>query len=351
MFNAVWSTRDGVEWRPHATPPWAGEIWPNVVVWDDELLISSATPPAIRRTASRPGTPTRPGTPRTARPGSRCPSIAPVPGSVQGVAATESQLVLAGSDRSVWGGRGRVGLAALAVRGRSAAALWAEQRGADALRVEAPDAAARPVLVSEAFGPGSPGLQFDGSRHVLALPDDAVDAQAAGRSVFWVARAPLLPGPWGWTEDYAPLETVVGGPAGAGGMPESGLGLLGSELVVVDRQRRGLGAAGEPLYARLTRGGPAARRGRDAADGHHPRSAEGTLQFFVDGAAVGPPQRAVWRGPRMVAARREPERPLLRPNSRFAGTLGAVWIAPGIVIPATLSRLAAWARGRFGSPR
>ena len=36
------------------------------------------------------------------------------------------------------------------------------------------------------------------------------------------------------------------------------------------------------------------------------------------------------------------------PNTRFAGTLGAVIIVPEAVDAATMARIAEWARGRFG---
>ena len=40
QFHAeVWSTTDGATWTRHADPPWQGKIWPNVVVWRDELWI------------------------------------------------------------------------------------------------------------------------------------------------------------------------------------------------------------------------------------------------------------------------------------------------------------------------
>jgi hypothetical protein len=351
MFNAVWSTRDGVEWRPHATPPWAGKIWPNVVVWDDKLWILFGYTSGDPANGFPAGNANEAWYSEDGETWRSLPPDAPVPGShAQGVAVTESQLVLAGGNYTFGFGAGvdKSAWRLVPFRGRSAGA-WRD-RGVDALSVVAPDADARPVLVPDAFGPGAPGLQFDGSRHVLALPEGAADVQAAGRSVFWVARAPYLPAPWGWTEDYAPLETVVGGPAGPGAMPEASVGLSDGQLVLVNREA-GLGPVGEPLYARLSAGEglqPGAGEARLMGITH---AADGTLRFFVDGAEVGPPQRAEYGAGRAWSQLGGSlDGPYYGPNSRFAGTLGAVWITPGVIDPATLARLAAWARGRFGTP-
>ncbi|MFZ4738156.1 MAG: IPT/TIG domain-containing protein [Bradymonadia bacterium] len=352
MFNAVWSSRDGVEWRPHATPPWAGKIWPNVVVWDDKLWILFGYTLGDQANGFPAGNANEVWFSEDGESWQSLPADSPVPGShAQGVAVTESQLVLAGGnygfgfgagvDKSTW--------RLVPFRGRSVRGWRA--RGDDALWVEAPENEARPVQVDDAFGSGSPGLQFDGSRHVLSLPEGVADTQPSGRSVFWVARAPYLPLPWGWTEDYAPVETVVGGSAVVGGVPETGVGLSGGQLVVVNREA-GLGPVGEPLYVRRAAGEdlqPGAGEVRLMGVTH---GADGTLRFFVDGASVGPPQAAEYGAGRawsMLGGGMHG--PYYGPNSRFAGTIGAVWVAPGVVEPATLSRLAAWARGRFGTPR
>lgn len=347
MSNEVWSTTDGLVWQRHADPPWAGKSWPDVVVWDDKLWIlfgytygdpANGWPAGNSNEAwfSEDGE-----TWRSLRPD------APVPGShAQGVAVTDEAIVMAGGnhsygiglgeDKSVW--------RLVAFRG-DAVGAWTD-RGPDALVAAAAADDARPVVVPDAFGDGVPGVQFDGSTSVLSLP--APDEHPAGRSVFWVARAPYLPAPFAWEETYAPLGTIVGGPDGSG-LPNSSVGLSDGQVALVNRNDA-LGAYGEVVCSRVAGGeglqeGPGEARFAGLTHGD-----DGAVRVVVDGVVteVGVADHGTPRTWSRLGGSLDD--PYYGPNSRFAGTLGAVVVLPGAVDDATVERLHAWARGRFGVP-
>jgi hypothetical protein len=96
----------------------------------------------------------------------------------------------------------------------TSSATWSD-RGGLGLHAHPPADAAGPLLVADAFGPGRPGLHFDGSTALLRLEDEAgdelADPASAGLSLFWVARTPYSPPPYGWLESYNPASTVIGG--------------------------------------------------------------------------------------------------------------------------------------------
>jgi hypothetical protein len=203
--------------------------------------------------------------------------------------------------------------------------------------------------VADAFGEGAPGLQFDGSRTVLSLPDPAGDAQAEGRSVFWVGRAPYLPSPWGWEDTYAPVATVVGGPVGPG-LPVSSVGLTEGRIVLRNLNDAP-GEWGEAVYSRFAAGG-GLQEGpgttRLAGVTHAP---DGTVTAWVDGEPAGT-GGADYGSPRVwTQIGGGMDDWYYGPHSRFAGTLGAVIVIPRAVDRATVERIHAWARGRFGVPQ
>ncbi len=242
----------------------------------------------------------------------------------------------AGADKSTW--------RLWPFRG-AAVRSWTD-RGGDALTVTAQGDGARPVLVADAFGIGEPGLQFDGSRSVLAL--DGVDTQTNGRTVLWVARAPYLPLPFGWEETYAPIGTVVGGVDIS--YPNSSIGLSGGAVVMVNREE-GSGPAGEPLWARVE-GGAGLQEGpgevRIAGLSHAP---SGEVTVWVDGLGAAASGTASYETPRAwsrIGGSLDGDG-YYGPNTRFAGTLGAVLILPQAIDAELAARIHTWARGRFGA--
>lgn len=349
MSNDVWSTVDGVTWTLHAEPPWVGKIWPNVLVWDDKLWILfgyTYGDPANGWTA---GNANEAWYSEDGETWSSLRPDAPVPGShAQGVAVTDDFLLYAGGnysygfgagvDKSVW--------RLVKFRGEAVGA-WVD-RGEDALTVTAQSDDRRPVRVPDAFGEGSPGLQFDGSTSMLAL--DTPDEQPDGRSVFWVARAPYLPLPWGWVENYDPICTMVGGPIDYGWVPRSSVGLSGGQVTLVNLDDE-LGVYGEPLWTRVS-GGEGLQEGpgevRMAGLSH---AADGTVQVWVDGVAEGAPEVADYSIARAWSRLGGGfDDNYEGPNSRFAGTVGAVLVLPEAADADTVARIHEWARGRFGAP-
>jgi hypothetical protein len=338
MFAEVWSTTDGAVWRRHADPPWAGKIWHNVVVWDDKLWILFGFTYGDVANGWAPGNANEAWYSEDGETWRSLPVDAPVPGShAQGVAVTDDFLLMAGGNYSFLGDKSAWRL--VPVRGRAVGA-WTD-RGAGALTARALSDDARPTFVPDGLGAGIPGLWFDGSTSVLDLPTP--DVQPSGRSVFWVARAPFLPAPWGWVEDYAPLGTLVG----EGWPPSSSVGLSGGQVVVVNHEDR-VGAYGEPIFARLAAGeglqeGPGAVRFAGVT-----HAVDGAVRTFVDGAAAGPDAVASYATPRSWARLGGAlDDAYYGPNTRFAGTVGAVIVLPEAADDALVAKLHAWAEGRF----
>ena len=350
MSNEVWSTRDGVTWRQHTTPPWVGKIWPNVVVWDDRLWILFGYTYGDSAHGFGAGNANEAWYSDDGETWQSLPPDMPVPGShAQGVAVTDEFLLLAGGnygfgfgaglDKSTW--------RLMPFRGEAVRA-WRD-RGPEHLTVAAPDENARPVRVADAFGAGAPGLQFDGSRSVLVLPEAGVDLQAEGRSVFWVARAPYLPNPWGWEETYTPVGTIVGGPGEGGGMPVSSVGLSGGQIVVLNLEPT-LGPAGEPVWSRLAAGTGLQEGPGEVHLAGVTHAPDGRLQAWVDGVPEGPVAMTAYDTPRSWSQLGGGmDGPYYGPNSRFAGTLGAVVVLPSVADETAVARIHAWARGRFGA--
>lgn len=349
MSNEVWSTTDGAVWKKHATPPWVGKSWPNVLVWDDKLWILFGYTFGDPANGWAPGNANEAWFSEDGETWRSLPIDAPVPGShAQGVAVAGDHLLLAGGNYSFGFGNGwdKSSFRLVPFRGKAVRA-WTD-RGELSKQVTAEDDAARPVLVPDAFGAGRPGLQLDGSASELAL--DAPDELAGGESVFWVARAPYLPIPWGWEETFAPIGTLVGGPIDAGWMPRASIGLSGGRVTMLSLDDE-LGPNGESLWTRIEGGeglqeGPGEVRmaGLTYAD-------DGTVQVYVDGAAVGPTSTADHGKPRAwsrIGGSLTGD--YYGPNARFAGTVGAVLIVPTALDPESVARIHTWARGRFGVP-
>jgi hypothetical protein len=346
MSNEVWSTTDGVSWRKHAEPPWAGKIWPNVVVWDSRLWILFGYTHGDPANGWPAGNANEAWYSDDGETWHSLPPDAPVPGShAQGVGVTDDFLLYAGGNYTFGFGLGwdKSAWRLVPFRGEAVRA-WHSR--ADDLAVTAPIDDARPVLVPDAFGDGIPGLQFDGSRSVLALAAPAGSVQPDGRSVFWVARAPYLPAPYAWVESYAPLGTVVGGPVETG-MPSSSVGLSDGQVVVLNLDAAP-GVYGEPVYTRVA-GGAGLQEGpgevRMAGITH---SAFGALQVWVDGVLVDESTADYGDRPRawsQIGGGLNDG--YYGPNSRFAGTLAAVIVLPEAADAATVHRVHEWARGRF----
>ncbi|MCC6620072.1 MAG: IPT/TIG domain-containing protein [Deltaproteobacteria bacterium] len=359
----VWSTTDGRAWRRHPTPPWAGKIWHNVVVWDDRLWILFGFTYGDPTNGWPVGNATEVWSSEDGEAWTALHPDTPVPGShAQGVAVTDGFLLLAGGNYTFGVGDGlhppgQPGFARpsgefdrstwrLVPQRGEAVARWVD-RGADGLVVSAAGDA-RPTLVPDAFGPGAPGLHLDGASSYMALEPGEVDAQAAGRSVFWVARAPWVPTTPGWEPLYNPAGTIVGGAIGDG-FPQASAGLTHGRVAYTNRED-GLDALGSPRWITLT-GGEALQRDVGALHlagvTHAPG---GEVRLFVDGAQVGEGRAhfGAERGWSRIGAGLDGAGE--GPANRFGGTLGAVIILPGAADDETVARLHAWARGRFGSP-
>ncbi len=344
LFNEVWSTLDGVTWQRHAEPPWAGKIWHNVVVWDDKLwaLFGYSNGDAEN------------GWPQdnskeawySADGETWQPAVAPdnpVPGSHgQGVAVTDEALYYVGGNHTFGAGLGeqRGIWRLLPFRGQAASA-WTD-RGALGLTATA-TGDAQPVWVADAFGPGAPGLVLDGSHDVFALPGP--DEQPAGRTVLWVARAPLHATPYAWEEVYAPVASVVGGIDVI--YPNSSIGLSGGRLTMVNREA-GEGPVGEPLWARVDAGEGLQVGAGDVRLLGMSHGVDGTVTGWVDGQplAAGVADYSTPRSYSRIGGSQDDT--YYGPNTRFAGTLGVVIVLPEVVDAPTMARIHAWARGRFG---
>jgi hypothetical protein len=348
LVREVWSSADGKTWRRRATPPWPGRIWHNVAVWDGKLWVFfgyTYGDPALGwpQDNSKEAWFTEDGEqwfPATS-------PDSPVPGShAQGVAVTDDAVWLVGGnhtfvgsvegsgdsgDRAIWRMQARRGLAVSGWRSRGV------EREATA------SGDARPIRVADAFGPGRPGLFFDGSRAMLSLA--SADEQPDGRTVVWVGRHPDQPAPAGWEETYAPHASVVGGVDGV--YPNSSIGLSDGRLVMVNREE-GTGPAGEPLWARVEAGqglqeGPG--EVRLVGFGH---ATDGAVTAWIDGmaTAAGFADYGAQRSYSRLGGSQDDH--YYGPNTRLQGTLGAVLILPYVADDATMALVRAWAVGRFG---
>lgn len=349
MSNEVWSTTDGAVWHEHATPPWIGKSWPNVLVWDDRLWILfgyTYGDPAHGWTAGNSNEAwfTKDGETWTS-----LPIDAPVPGShAQGVASVGDELLFAGGNYSFGFGLGWDKSAWRLVPFRGDAVRSWVDRGELALHVAVAEDAARPVRVPDAFGAGRAGLQFDGSATELAL--EGIDELPEGESVFWVARAPYVPVPFGWDETFAPVCTLVGGPIDGGWAPRASIGLSGGRVTMLSLEDA-LGESGEPLWTRVE-GGTGLQEGPgEVRMAGLTYAKDGVVQVYVDGVADGPPAAADYGKPRAWSRLGGSlEDGYYGPNTRFAGTLGALLLLPTAADAATVTRIHAWARGRFDVP-
>lgn len=337
IFAEVWSTTDGITWQRHADPPWSGKSWHNVVVWDDKLwlLFGGANSGEVWFSAD-------------GESWEMLPADYPAPGShAQGVAVHEDYLLYAGGNYSFGFGAGidKSAWRLVAFRG-SAVTTWTD-RGQDALVAAAVEEADRPVLVADAFADGEPGLHFDGSRSLLSLVDD--DEQPDGRTVMWVARAPYLPVPYGFEETYAPVASLLGGPDGSG-FPNSSIGLSEGSLVMVNREVA-VGPNGEPTWTRVVAGNGLQEGPGEVHFVGLTHATDGSVEAWVDGERVTASASASYATPRSwrhIGGSLEGN--YYGPNSRFAGTVGAVIILPGVVDDATVERIHQWSQGRFGVP-
>lgn len=348
MLDEVWSTTDGVTWTQHAPPPWAGKIWHNVVVWDDKLWILFGFTYGDPEHGWAAGNANEAWYSEDGETWTSLPADAPVPGShAQGVSVTEDALLLAGGNYSFGFGAGVDESTWRLVRYRGEAVHGWTERGAEALRVTASTDDARPTWLADGLGDGIAGLWLDGSSSVLEL--DVADEQPSGRSVVWVARAPYLPRPWGWVEALDPVGTIVGGPAEAG-PPVSSVGLSDGQVVYMSLEAEP-GELGELVYARVT-GGEGLQEGPGQARlVGMTHATDGTVQIWVDGAPVQTTGTAGYATPRLWSRiGGGSDGSSSGPNSRFAGTLGAVIVLPSAVDAPTMARLHAWAQGRFGVP-
>jgi hypothetical protein len=217
MSNEVWSTTDGATWQRHATPPWVGRIWHNVVVFDDRLFV------LFGFHYGDPGHGVAAGNSNEvwwSDDGERwqlLPIDAPVPGShAQGVAVTPAGLVYAGGNYGFGFGAGLDTSTWRLVTQRGQRVVRWTSRDARALALVPPpgEGVRGPIVIDGAHG-GDGGVFFDGSTTLLALRDaageEAVDVlDGDGVTVAFVTRAPHTPSSWGYTPTWNPAATLVG---------------------------------------------------------------------------------------------------------------------------------------------
>ena len=350
MSNEVWSTTDGATWTRHTDPPWQGKIWPNVVVWRGELWILFGYTHGDPVLGLPSGNANEVWHSADGETWEALPFDAPVPGShAQGVAVRDDFLLYAGGNYSFGVGDGpdKSTWRLVPVAGDTVGE-WSD-RGGIGLRARPPANVAGPLLVADAFGPGRPGLHFDGSTALLRLEDEAgvelADPATAGLSLFWVARTPYSPAPYGWTESYNPASTVIGGtypPTASAGFTDGALSYVNRSDALDENQ--------SPIWDVGHVGGGI----QGASDGVHAvglgHAPGGSVTASIDGTVSD-------AGTTDFGASRTWSRigggidgPGEGPINRFAGTLGAVVVVPDVIDPDDATRLHAWARGRFGAP-
>lgn len=350
MSNEVWSTTDGATWTRHADPPWQGKIWPNVVVWRDELWILFGFTQGDPQHGLPVGNANEVWHSRDGETWEALPFDAPVPGShAQGVAVRDDLLLYAGGNYSFGFGAGRDKSAwrLVPVSGEPVSE-WSD-RGGIGLRARPPADAAGPLRVADAFGPGRAGLHFDGSTALLRLEDDAgeemADPASAGLTVFWVARAPFSPPPYGWLESFNPASTVIGGtfpPSASAGFTDGALSYVNRSDLLDEND----GLTWDVVHVGAgLQDGP----GRVHAVGFV-HAQDGALLALQDGVttAVGSTDFGDGRAWSRIGGGLDG--PGEGPLNRFAGTIGAVVVVPDVLAPDDAERLHAWARGRFGAP-
>lgn len=348
MSNEVWSTTDGINWKLHATPPWKGKTWPNVVTWDGRLWILFGYTYGDNANGWAAGNSAEVWYSDDGESWTSLPQDAPEPGShAQGIGVREDFLLYAGGNYSYGFGLGydKSAWRLVPLRGTTVAA-WTD-RGTDGVRVTAPANTRQPVLDPDGMGEGIAGMHFDGASSILELEPEAFDAQPGGRSVFWVARAPYVPKTWGWTEIFNPAGTVLGGVGDATGYPVSSAGLTDGQLVYINREfeRDEFGS----FTWSIARAGSGLQQGPGEIHfGGFTHATDGTLQAWIDGAPEGAATHADYSSSRAwrrigggIDGGGEGA------SNRFSGTLGAVIILPFAADAEMVSRIHAWVQGRF----
>ena len=142
------------------------------------------------------------------------------------------------------------------------------------------------------------------------------------------------------------MGTVVGGPDETG-MPSSSIGVSQGSLLMANREA-GTGPAGEPLWARVE-----ASEGLQEGPGEvhvvgMSHALDGAVTAWVDGVgmATGVADYSTPRSFSRLGGSFDGNG-YYGPNTRFAGTLGAVLVVPRVLTDNEIAKVQAWARGRF----
>lgn len=331
-FQEVWSTTDGVKWKKHATPPWAGRIWHDVRVFDNKMWMMFGS---NQFGNSNETWYTIDGenwvafhNRRNIQPGSHA----------QGLAVTDDYMLYAGgnytfgygptikdTDKSVWKLK--------AIRGKLVDS-WSDRNNTLTLFASENE---RPLIDPNAFGDNIPGVQFDGVDTVLKLTE--TNFQPSGRSVFWVGRAQDLSGSADWNSPplLNPLLTVVGD--GDAQYCAAGLG-DGKMYYTSSNGSKGWvqHSAGNDLQSHL---GTIRFMG-------FTHDTSGMIQGWVDGKPIGKTSDGGYSEfhgwSRIGAGGYGPTY-----SSGYSGALGAIIILPKAIDADTVKKIYSWSQGRFGA--
>ena len=102
--------------------------------------------------------------------------------------------------------------------------------------------------------------------------------------MFWVARAPFVPRPWGWIETFDPVGTIVGGP-GPAGVPVSSVGLSDGQIVTMNLEPEP-GPKGGLVYTRIAAGEGLQEAEGDVRFAGMTHATDGAMQAWIGGEAI-----------------------------------------------------------------
>jgi len=316
FYNDVWSF-DGTTWTQvlaDGSAPWLGREYHNTFSYAGELWVASGYgEDAVNHNDmwhSVDGVHW-----------SEVPPVAFAPGHADGIAVAPFGVFHASGNAM----NGEVHLMSRSVEG-AAVVRWSELSGAGPDLVPDASGEAAPIFEPHALGSGD-AVVFEGSGY-LRIDLEAFDPQPDGRSVFWVARTAtdVPPG-----DQVNAAMTVVGDSRGA---CRHQAGYAGDQIELVVTDASGSWATGH------------VRRGEGQNDDTarlvgFTHALDGTVTAYIDGVQSGASEsqpydreHVAWDS---IGAG-------YSGGSRASVTLGMVVVVPGVIDPADLAKLVAYAR-------